>query len=105
MTAGLGDIASFSMSSVGYPYPNYTWSHNGEVLSDSMVQNYAWYSGVEIRNVSLADFGNYTLTMNNSLGIYEAVYELIPDGKGLVKLNGEYYTITHSSEAAHVVKS
>ena len=76
-----GHVANFTMISKGYPYPNYTWTHNGEELPRQMQFNDGSYSYVNFTSVEIADFGNYTLTMTNFLGTYVASYQLVPYGE------------------------
>ena len=64
------------MTNVGYPYPNYSWTHNGAELPDTMHTDYGFKSIANISSVAVDAFGNYTLTMTNNQGTYEATFEL-----------------------------
>ena len=83
----MGQSETFEMYNLAYPPSNYSWSHNGTVLPATMHKDYmvgnSSLNGVSILNisdVSIQDFGNYTLTMMNSVGTYVAVYNLLPRG-------------------------
>lgn len=80
LESGLDQAAQFEMDNVGYPYPNYTWSFSEKVLPQEMHQDIGWLSVLKIPKVKIEDFGNYTLTMTNSIGSYIAVYDLLPAG-------------------------
>ena len=69
------------MISKGYPYPNYTWTHDGVEIPRQMQFDDGSYSFVNFTSVEIADFGNYTLTMTNFLGTYVASYQLVPYGE------------------------
>ena len=73
------------MHNLAYPLSNYTWSHSGVVLPTTMHKDYSslGMSILNISNVKIEDFGNYTLAMMNSIGTYVAVYHLLPGGKSL----------------------
>ena len=69
------------MNNYGYPYPTYTWTHNGFVLPSDRHLDYGVVSMVNFSSVQVEDFGKYFLEMRNSVGTYTAEYELIPFGE------------------------
>ena len=88
-----GKAAIISMKSDGYPYPNYTWTHNGEVIHSDMQYDDGPCSFINISSVTIPDFGEYTLTMSNYLGSYVSHLSLIPYGKRIYKYNGDLICI------------
>ena len=80
-----GQVAIISMISKGYLYPNYTWTHNGEVIPSDMQYDECSHSFINISSVTILDFGEYTLTMRNYLGSYVSRFQLVPYGKRIYK--------------------
>ena len=70
------------MDNLAYPPCNYSWSHDGVTLPATMHDDYntTGLSILNISNVRIQDFGNYTLTMMNSVGTYVTAYQLLPGG-------------------------
>ena len=69
------------MNSQGYPYPTFTWSHNGRVLPPNMHVDFDWVSVLNLTRLKVEDFGKYSLKMSNNIGTYMADYELVASGK------------------------
>lgn len=80
-TAELGRSTLFILENYGYPYPNYTWSHNGEVLSPDRHIDLGYVSALNISKIQVHDFGTYYLDMMNAYGTSRARFELIPEGE------------------------
>lgn len=76
------------MELVGSPAPNYTWSRDdGSNIPPSVIQHdFDKMTKLQFKSVSLSDFGNYTLKMENQYGAYYAHYQLKPDGKITVQI-------------------
>ncbi|XP_045208080.2 myosin-binding protein C, fast-type-like [Mercenaria mercenaria] len=66
----VGQYVKLEMFATGYPPPNYTWYHNDTVIEhvDS-----GYTSFVNLQSMKVDDFGNYTVTMSNSVG--ENIYQ------------------------------
>ena len=77
----LGMPINLIMNSQGYPYPTYTWSHNGRVLPSNMHVDLDWVSLLNLTRLKVEDFGKYSLKMTNNIGTYTADYELVASGK------------------------
>ena len=100
VTSRPGDQARLTMYNEGYPFPNYTWTHNGAILPKSMHTDYISYewqfSILNISSVNYTDFGNYSVTMTNDIGSYVAHYQLLPIGMYLLILQD---VVTYGSVA------
>ena len=65
------------MISTGYPLPAFNWTHNGNQV-DHVDDGYK--STVDIQGVKVEDFGDYILTMSNSVGEDTVTYLIQADG-------------------------
>ena len=81
----LGMPINLLMNSQGYPYPTFTWSHNGRVLPSNMHVDFEWFSLLNLTRLKAEDFGKYSLKMSNSIGTYTADYEVVSSGE-LIKI-------------------
>lgn len=70
--------AFFLMNSIGFPYPNFTWSRaDGQPLkSEISTQSFQSFAMFNIHDVGISDFTEYRMDMNNSLGSYTSTYKL-----------------------------
>ncbi|XP_053409218.1 hemicentin-1-like [Mercenaria mercenaria] len=73
----LGDTVSLTIQALGYPPPEYVWLHNGTQIKSSDT-NYT--STVYLSNITVNDFGKYTLNMSNEAGYFAKVYQLLAEG-------------------------
>ena len=74
----IGDNVTLKVVSMGYPYPNYTWTHEGNEVHS---MNKHFESDVELKKFEPEEFGEYTLTMTNDLGETNHTFHVIADGK------------------------
>lgn len=72
------------MSSIGRPYPNFTWSRDDghNMPLNSSVKSLSSFSFLAINVTDIQDFGSYKVVMSNDLGSYTAIYTLLAAGKG-----------------------
>lgn len=71
------------MVAIGNPVPMYIWVHNGEKVAST---DKGLTSTVTISSMQVSDFGNYTLTMYNSLGVVQYDYSVAAEGIALLIL-------------------
>jgi hypothetical protein len=64
----LGGNVVFQVSANATPAPTYQWYNNGVAVTNGARITGAQGSQVSITNVQLSDFGNYTVTVTNSVG-------------------------------------
>jgi hypothetical protein len=78
----VGGFEGLIMMAIGFPYPSYVWSRgDGKPMRNPTQTDLPEISILNITNIQTSDFGNYSLTMNNSFGSYVAHYQLIQSGK------------------------
>lgn len=65
------------MEAVGNPVPSYHWKHNGKTIVSS---DSGYTSKVTVASMDVADYGNYTLTLNNKAGRVSYVYTVLAEG-------------------------
>ncbi|KAL4228936.1 ommatidial rotation [Mactra antiquata] len=92
-------VAFLVMDLLGHPAPNFTWSRDDGLNFTSSVEQHDFENTtiLEIKSVSIPDFGNYTLKMENVYGTYIAHYQLKANGKPEAPTNIQFSHVTDTS--------
>ena len=89
--AAIGNSRPLEMFNYGYPYPKFTWSHNGKIFPNESHKDYGYASVLQIDDIHVEDFGRYYIDMINEYGFTRSMIELVPNGElKIVKGQGIY---------------
>ncbi|XP_060553803.1 roundabout homolog 1-like [Ruditapes philippinarum] len=102
LTAPVGGFTALIMMAHGFPYPSYVWSRDdGKPMRNPTQTDLPEISILNITNIQTSDFGNYSLTMNNSYGSYVAHYQLLQSGPS--NNNGNNALSQYNSDKCNVI--
>ncbi|KAL4229334.1 Hemicentin-1 [Mactra antiquata] len=73
----LGQEVTLTAHAIGYPVPKFEWLHNGKPVKSADTD---YQSTVDLKNLTVNEFGNYTLNITNKVGSYLTEYEILADG-------------------------
>ncbi|XP_053372875.1 hemicentin-1-like [Mercenaria mercenaria] len=95
----VGKYTEMKMYLQAYPIAIYTWSKDdGTDISKSVTQeDFANETTLTFSMISVPDFGNYTLKMQNEYGIYYAHYQVVANGPPERPTNFHSSDITYNS--------
>ena|SRR5687768_118157 len=94
LSISIGATASFNVTASGNPPPIYQWQRNGEEVSGATNRVF------QLRNVQLADAGNYRVIVSNELGaVTSAAAELDVD-PAFTEIASPLFTIAGGSSGA-----
>lgn len=78
-----GSSVTFQCPARGHPLPGITWLKNGIHLDttdlDSTMEYMSW--SITLKDVKIADSGNYTCFIANEFGSVNATFELLVSGQ------------------------